>query len=299
MFEDEEFLDSRVFQPLHKIVLGMFSVDLDQYLDIGANIDAIDADGRTALSWAAARGDLTTVRSLLRHDADPNIPSNWGQRPLHFAVQNKRDSLMPIMEELVEHGADVNAIDYWNRTPIHYASGNHASIAPLELLVDEGIALDIRDRRLRTALGYAARLGSFAHSEYLLRMGSNAHIPDEFNVLPLFDAVKNNYHEILEVLLPTSDPSQPRPFGSTLLHWVARYADRTTLDRILEAPLLSLFDGSEMGLVDHDKLTPQEVFDRRFPNKTGVEELQSQIQDLFDRIADLSQSNTDTSDVVA
>ena len=91
MFEDEDYLDSRVFQPLHKIVLGLLSTNPEKQLQLSkAGIDDVDADGRTALSWAATRNDVEAVKPLLRFSADPNLPSYWGQTPLHGPLRRSR-----------------------------------------------------------------------------------------------------------------------------------------------------------------------------------------------------------------
>ncbi|KAI0977540.1 ankyrin repeat-containing domain protein [Xylaria arbuscula] len=266
-FSSEEFLDSRVFQPLHKIVLGLSVGDLEAQLLLSSkHIDDTDADGRTSLSWAVTRGDLSAVRTLLKYGADPNVPSRWGQRALHFATQNKRDTLMPILHLLIEADADINALDYWNRTSLTYASGNHLSVAPLKLLVEHGNLLNIRDRRLRTALGYAARLGNFDHAEYLLRSGANPQLPDEFNVLPLLEAVRNNYYDILRLLLPATQPMEVMPYGSSLLHFVAAHADTTTIDLLLERPMNTLFNVDDVNLMDSRGDTPLQTFDKRLSN---------------------------------
>ena len=263
MFEDEEFLDSRIFQPLHKIVLGLSGVNLEQHLQLSTStIDAVDADGRTALSWAASRGDLDAVKTLLRYGADPNIPSYFGQQSLHWAAQNKRQSPYRILKVLIERGAEVNAVDYWNRTALTYASGN-TDLASIQLLVESGTALNVRDRRLRTALGYAARLGNFEHAKIVLESGADPDIPDEFNVIPLLEAVKNNFHNILELLIPVSNPLKVRPYGSSLFHWIAMYADNTTMEILQQQPSRDLFDCSDIDWTNAEGLVPQEVLDQR------------------------------------
>ncbi|CAD7699523.1 unnamed protein product, partial [Ostreobium quekettii] len=48
-------------------------------IDEGAEIDARSGDGTTPLMWAAAFGNVLTVKSLLAHGADPAIV-DWGGR---------------------------------------------------------------------------------------------------------------------------------------------------------------------------------------------------------------------------
>ena len=284
MFDDDEFLDTRDFQPLHKIVLGISIVSLEQHLQLStSNIDAVDVDGRTALSWAATRGDFEAVKTLLSYCADPNVPSYYGQTSLHWAAQNKWQSPYQILKVLIEHGTEVNAIDYWNRTALIYASGN-TDLATVQLLVERNTVLNVRDRRLCTALGYAARMGNFKHAQYLLSSGAEPNIPDEFNVLPLFESVKNNFHDILALLAPVSNPLQVQPYGSSLLHWIATYADRKTMEILQKTSFETLFESYNIDLTNAEDLTPQDIADQR---AEGGEYERQQFRDLIQAISDM------------
>jgi len=76
-----------------------------------AAIDDTDVDGRTALSWAAAKGDADAVNILLEFGADPNLWSNRGQSPLQWAGQNTSRRCAEILQTLLDHNADVNLVD--------------------------------------------------------------------------------------------------------------------------------------------------------------------------------------------
>jgi ankyrin repeat protein len=52
--------------------------------------------------------NLSSVRSLLKNGADPNIINTDGTYPLHFAVANGD---LPLVALLLEYNADINAID--------------------------------------------------------------------------------------------------------------------------------------------------------------------------------------------
>lgn len=74
MFDDEEYLESRTFPILHKTVLGLSQGHLQELLHLTTSfIDNLDADGRIALSWAAAKGDGDAVRTSLEFGADRNV----------------------------------------------------------------------------------------------------------------------------------------------------------------------------------------------------------------------------------
>ncbi|KAL9608877.1 MAG: hypothetical protein Q9167_006313 [Letrouitia subvulpina] len=198
---------------------------------------------------------------------------------------NKRQSPYQILEKLIEQGAEVNAIDYWNRTALIYASGN-ADLAIIQLLVERNTALNVRDRRLRTALGYAARIGNFQHAQYLLSSGADPNVPDEFNVLPLLEAVKNNFHDILALLAPASNALQVQPYGSSLLHWVAAYADRETMEILQKTSFETLFKHSDIDLTNAEDLTPQDITDKR---AEGGEYIRQQFRILIQAISEIDE----------
>ncbi|KAJ7056775.1 prosome, macropain 26S subunit, non-ATPase, 10, isoform CRA_c [Mycena amicta] len=68
-------------------------------------INALDADERTPLHWAASSGATDIVRFLIDKDAEIDVVDNMGWSPLHIAVSSGHDE---IVQELVGAGADVN-----------------------------------------------------------------------------------------------------------------------------------------------------------------------------------------------
>ena len=119
LFDDEDYLESRNFPPLHKTVLGLVRNDLQQQLEASAStIDDRDADGLTALHWAAAKGDIDAVNALLKFSATPNVRSRRGHSPLSWASQIPSQQRIEIVQTLLAHGADVNHTDSYNRTPL-------------------------------------------------------------------------------------------------------------------------------------------------------------------------------------
>jgi hypothetical protein len=83
---DSEFIENQDLAPIHKIVLGLSLQDLQtEIIRDPRNIDIRDAMGRTALEWAAARGEDRAVVTLLSFGADPNIVDNKLNTPLTLA----------------------------------------------------------------------------------------------------------------------------------------------------------------------------------------------------------------------
>ena len=104
-----DFGDGAVTNPLNMCV-SMERPDLAEILlRYGADPDARDYNGRTALVFAVITGD-EILDVLLENGADPNVPDNEGRTPLMLAaVDGTSDS--EIAEKLITHGADVNIQD--------------------------------------------------------------------------------------------------------------------------------------------------------------------------------------------
>lgn len=182
MFNDEEYFDSRQFPPLHKIVLGLNGADLASQLELTASqINNRDADGRTALSWAAAGGDEKAVSLLLQAKANPNIGGHDGRMPLHWAAKSSNFRIVRIV---LKYKANTDPRDLWNRSPIHYAACNHA--APnmddaryVGTLIAHGADINAQDCHERTALGYAAKHNHYESLECLLRNDADTSIAND------------------------------------------------------------------------------------------------------------------------
>lgn len=92
--------------PLLHATIHYHPVVMVALLDAGANPNAADSTGRTALSHAADLDHIspTTMMLLVRAKADPNLADSNGDTPLIFATKK---SCRPFVEFLLGVGADV------------------------------------------------------------------------------------------------------------------------------------------------------------------------------------------------
>jgi ankyrin repeat protein len=114
----------------------------------------VHEDGATAFWRAAQSSDLAVMKLLLDHGADPNIATNVGVTPLQVAAgigwvegityQWSKDANVEALKMLLKLGADPNAQAQTGRTALHGA-GHKGSTEAIQLLVDAGAKLDIRD----------------------------------------------------------------------------------------------------------------------------------------------------------
>ena len=121
-------------------------------------------DGQTPFLRAALSGDVTLMRLLLEHGADPNIGTNDGATPLVAAAgvnwvvaQTFSRSDAEYLEAAtlcLEKGNDVNAVNSQGFTAIHGAA-NRGFDAMIKLLAERGAKLDVKDKQGRTPMTFA------------------------------------------------------------------------------------------------------------------------------------------------
>ena len=92
--------------------------DVTRCLQMGANLDARDADGTTPLHWAASFGTADTVTALLVAGADPDVQDEFFVTPLHNAASS--GNVKTVMA-LLEAGAYLEARFVDGGPPLHVA----------------------------------------------------------------------------------------------------------------------------------------------------------------------------------
>lgn len=277
MFAATECLERRDFTMLHRVVLGLVSKDLRAELEASTSgINDLDSHGRTALSMAAERNDAAAVKVLLEYGADPIIVSPDQGSALHFATTARGSCCI---SPLLAHGAKVESMTNWKQTALHYVAAYKNDERPARLLLEAGVDPNVKDLDGITPLQWAAVSGGDKVAVVLLEHGADPNNVDNFNNTALLSTIKANRHKILDLLVHHgASLKSPLASGGTILHDIARDADRESLE-ILER-------------VDHLHLSPDSLDDRGL---TALEVLQSREDrspELIDAFLRLIKSHT-------
>ncbi|MCB9493227.1 MAG: ankyrin repeat domain-containing protein [Epsilonproteobacteria bacterium] len=148
-------------QLLNKAVSGQLDeTDLKNLLVAGADINACDHEGKTALHWALYKGHYELVQSLLDHGADGCVRDDQGRSPLHYAAESAN---LACVNKLLEKNVVVDVTDVRAQTPLHYAAYSSplntttwdARVEMVKLLVACGASHTNVDLTGRNALAYA------------------------------------------------------------------------------------------------------------------------------------------------
>jgi ankyrin repeat protein len=127
--------------------------DIVKLLARKPDLDVRDEGGKTALLRAAGAENAVMVKVLVDHGADVQAADAKGATALHAAAASPEDArIWPMASALLAAGADVNAQDVLGRTPLFSA----ASKAAVDILLEAGADVEHRDREGNTALACAA-----------------------------------------------------------------------------------------------------------------------------------------------
>jgi uncharacterized protein len=137
----------------------------------GANVNATQADGTTALHWASYRDDLESADLLIRSGANVNARNDLGATPLWAACQNGSESMVG---RLLTAGANPNAALLLGETPVMVAARS-GSPAVVELLAAKGANVNARAARGQTALMWAVAQKHPEVVKVLLANGADIH----------------------------------------------------------------------------------------------------------------------------
>jgi ankyrin repeat protein len=118
------------------------------------NVNSADANGATALAWAAMLDNVPVATLLLQAKADPDLADVNAMNALRIAIDN--DSL-PMARLLLQHRAHPNLAGPKGVTPL-MAAVHHGSKEMVRLLLEHKSDLNVRERQFgQTALMWAAR----------------------------------------------------------------------------------------------------------------------------------------------
>src|SRR5579864_3484979 len=161
--------------PLADAVMhGEGAAAVQALLSQGADVNAAQGDGMTALHWAALNGDLKTTNLLLAAKAKTDVVTRLGgYTPLHLASSRGEAA---VVGRLLEAGSPVAAVTETGVQAIHLAA-QAGSPEALQFLLDHGADINARDGVYRrTPLIFATSENRLAAMKLLLAKGADVRL---------------------------------------------------------------------------------------------------------------------------
>jgi uncharacterized protein len=139
-------------------------------LEKGADVNAAQGDGMTALHWAARQGEVATVAMLLHAGANVRATTRLGgYTPLLLASQMGH---APVIDLLVKAGADAKSASANGATALMLASAS-GRVDAVKALIDAGADVNAKEpARHETALMFATAANRMDVMKALIRAGA-------------------------------------------------------------------------------------------------------------------------------
>jgi ankyrin repeat protein len=199
-----------------------------------ALVNATEADGTTALHWAARLDRVELVQMLLRAGAPVNAKNRYSVTPLSLASVNGSAAAV---DALLQAGADANTVGTDGETVLMLAArtGNPDAV---RLLIDRGANVNARETwHGETAVMWAAAENHGAVVSLLASRGADLDIK---STVPEFPKVKVDAATMVFTALPRG--------GLTALMLAARQGAGDGVRALAEA-------GADLNAVDPDGMT--------------------------------------------
>ena len=196
-------------------------------LDKGADVKAANRYGVTPLSIACTNGSATIVEMLLEAGADPKTTLPGGETALMTA---SRTGKLGAVKALLSRAADVNATAHKGQTALMWAAAE-GHVEVVDALVAAGADFRARLRSGFTPFFFAVREGRSAVVHRLLEAGADVNEVMRPRrsagkpITPLLLAVESGHFELAVELLEAGADPNARPAGYTALHaitWVRK-----------------------------------------------------------------------------
>ena len=209
----------------HRVCKGYWEV-VKCLIEHGADVNAADKDGRTALLDASERGHFEVVKYLIERGADVNAADEYGYTALLDASEKGH---FEVVKYLIEGGVDVNVTSVDGSTAVWFACWRgHFEI--VKFLIQNGFRKDVNfcGKGGRTALWYASQNGNLDAVALLIGLGANV------GGAALSVATQNGHLEVVKCLIENDAKLVVGAEKLNAWHF-AKWIEREDLSSLIEA----------------------------------------------------------------
>ena len=185
-----------------------------------------------AIIEAAAKGDMKTLRNLLKESSEVDVRNEYGATALMEAAKHGH---LDAVSLLLDSGADVNARNRSGATAlIRAASWGHAEVAVC--LLDRGAHVEATDKKGTTALLKASTWGQHDVVQALLERGADVNGKNYRGTGTVMRAAKHGHGDVLKSLIDHgAEINAKKLSGSTALMSASARGHTAIVQALIEA----------------------------------------------------------------
>jgi len=244
--------DAKANTPLHTGIPSHVHMEVvTMLIENGADPNLRDEHGDTPLHIAIILNrSVSVIQAILGGGSDIYMRNIEGKTPLYIAVQERRESLIPI---LLSYGSEILAADNAGITPfdlasrnndnifnslvtpetvnqrdsagntmLHYAVRNRSNPELIGRILDNRAIVDARNRDGDTALHIAVRMNQRESGEFLISRGASIFSLNSSSESPLFIAFSASGGLREWIINPTTIIIKDG-LGNNMLHYAAKW----------------------------------------------------------------------------
>ena len=170
-------------------------------LELGANVDYQNEEGKTALMLAISGGHEHIIQTLIAAGTNVNIQDYCGNTPLVIGLNfPSSNSHIQVVKLLLKENADPNLQNQNGETALMVASQqNHFKV--VELLLKERANPNLQNQEGLTALMFASQNGHYQVVKLLLKEIADPNLQDQDGWTALIFASQNGHYQVVKLLL--------------------------------------------------------------------------------------------------
>ena len=179
------------------------SADLDYFLNKGFDINATDVNGNGIFNYAAKKGNIDFLKSLVDRGVTYKTLAKDGSNAFLFAAQGGRGYSNPlaVYEYLQSLGLDANAVTKKGVTPLHRLAYSNKDAAIYNFFIKAGVDVNQKDHNGTTAFHNAAYRNDLAIVKLLAQQLTDINIMNDKGQTPLMLAVSGNDMSVVQYIL--------------------------------------------------------------------------------------------------
>ncbi|BFZ11859.1 hypothetical protein BsWGS_14898 [Bradybaena similaris] len=217
-------------RPIHFAAACEGTAPLEFLLKRNAGVNDPDSKGDMPIHYAARSGRSKNIDVLMKHAKSTvsedmvdkwglgniNRPNRFAVCPVHMAVE---EGHLDALRTLIKHGCDVNKPLSAGRdkvTPLMIAA-QRGDLNIVRQLVQSGAAVELLDKKKRSALTHAIINGSTNVASYLLYLGADPNRVDSSNNTLVHYAAAYGWYFCLKLLIKDAGakPDEPNDWQTT------------------------------------------------------------------------------------